>query len=281
MARTTCALTGKPGKFVRCHIVPRAFTDRNLDQTPRIEFGENRERPGLRYTSWYDDNLVTEEGEKRLAELDNLAVIQLKKFGLCWRFFPISPLVQRDRIGDTEFELLLVQGADTKGLRVFLLSLLWRAVMTSRPEFREIRVDFESRQKLRKIVRGEVTPNPADFPTTVLLLTTKGRPHNHTPLRDRMLVPQLTAGSRKEIKMVRFFLDGLIVHMGRRKMDERLLEAWGKRAVGVNDDLILIGRPYEGSFQQANLIALEDELDAKWPEESTRIYSILSRGARE
>lgn len=272
----TCKLTKHQGKFVKSHIIPRALSDKNLDQVARIEFGQLGARPQLKHTSWFDNRLVTTEGEAKLSLHDTIGTRVLEKFGLCWRHFPISQDVKRTQIEAADFELLEVDGADVAGLRLFFLSFLWRTAASRRPEFREIRVDVASMRKLRKIVNGEAAPNPSDFPVTLTLLTTKGQPQNLTPLRQRMAIPQLCEGLPKDVKIHRFFLDGLIAHIGRKSMDQRLAEAWGRRAVGA-DGLILVGRPYEGSFQEENLNILQDELERDWSEAADRIYRAIEK----
>lgn len=268
-----CALTGAKGKYVKSHLIPRAFCDKNLDKVSRIEWGEFGRRPSLRYTGWYDDRLVVEKGERILAQYDSSGANQIHQYGLCWRFFPLTDKAERHQIAD--FELIRIRNTDTRVLRLFFLSLLWRAAVTKHPGFREIRIDPLSLRKLRKIVNGEVQPHPADFPIVLVLLTTKGQPQNLTPLRQKVPVPQIAPGLLREFKIFRFFLDGLIAHVGRKSMDSRLLKAWRPRALGINDDLILIGRPYEGSSQEYNLAALQSELEELWPTEANKIFGAL------
>ncbi|MFO7476908.1 MAG: hypothetical protein R6X03_00895, partial [Methyloceanibacter sp.] len=251
----TCALTGATGKFVRSHLIPRAFCHKNLDKVSRIEWGERGRKPNLRHTGWYDDHLVTDAGERKLAQYDSFAANQIRRQGLCWRFFPISESAHRRQLG--EFELITIPGANSARLRLFFLSLLWRATTTKHPGFREIRVDPMSRRKLRKIVNGDIEADPADFPIVLVLMTTQGPPQNLTPLRQRIQIPQIAEGLPRDIKACRFFLDGLIAHIGRKSMDTKLLRAWAPRAVGRGDDLIVIGRPYGGSFQERNWAFLE------------------------
>jgi hypothetical protein len=109
----------------------------------------------------------------------------------------------------------------------------------------------------------------------IVLLTTKGQPQNLTPLRQRIAIPQLAPGLLREIKIFRIFLDGLIVHIGRKSMDSKLLRAWKPRAVGLNNYLTLIGRPYEGSAQERNLALLEIELAQHWPSDAAKIFRVL------
>ncbi|MGX5848317.1 hypothetical protein ACWGTO_14700 [Mesorhizobium sp. PL10] len=262
---------------MKSHLLPRAFVDKNLDKVARIELGERGKRPSLRYTGWYDEALVTADGEKILAKYDNDAAAILLKLGICWRAFPINDKVEQFALGDgLGTKLLRVKGQNSESLRLFFLSLLWRAVFTEHKGFGEIRLDVLSRNKLTKIVRGDIKGDIADFPVALLLLTTKGQPQNQTPLRSTIQMRSMFNGAFPDVPIFRFFLDGLVAHVGRKKLDRQLLDNWGPRVLGASDDLMLIGRPYEGSFQEMNLGFLEEELDRDWPVEAKKIYGALN-----
>ncbi len=271
-----CKLTGTVGPFIKSHIIPRALSDNALDKTARIQYGGGDTRPSLKYTSWYDQELVTDEGEQKLAKFDDDAIKEFRRLGLVWRFFPPkSESWERHQITGTDSEFITIRNTPSKEMRMFFLSLLWRAATSRREEFREIRLDVISREKLRKIVAGEVQPHDTDFPCVLVLMTTIGRSQVHSPLRSRLDIPEIFPGARNSEKIFRFFLDGLIVHIGRKSMDLGLSERWKYRNVGLSQDLTLIGRPYENSRQEKMIDSLEEELDQKWPEHAEKIYGVI------
>lgn len=275
MAEGVCKLTKNRGKLVKSHIIPRAFSDLALDRTKRLEFGSYGKRPTLKHTSWYDPEIVTIEGERKLARFDEIAKNEFERLGLTWRFFPIKNTVHRESIGDTDIELLKARTDYAREIRLFILSVLWRAIYSKRAEFGEINTDVSSREKLRKIVNEEIEAHPADFPITLVLLTSKGQPQVQAPRRDRMAVPQLAPGIKPTQKIFRLFFDGLIAHVGRKKMDVQLMSNWRGRCVGLSDELVIIGRPYEGSHQEEFIASMQNELEEKWPEDAKRIYGAL------
>ena len=114
---------------------------------------------------------------------------------------------------------------------------------------------------------------------TLTLLTTKGQPHNLTPLRQRMEIPQFCEGLRRDVKTFHFFLDGLLSTLAEKTWMEGLLEFWRRRAVGISANLMILERPYEGSFQEENLNIIQERLIQDWPGDAERIYRSLAGSA--
>ncbi|MHA6298658.1 hypothetical protein [Devosia sp. CAU 1758] len=269
-----CLLTGHEGPLAQSHIIPRFLADKALGQAHRIQSGFGS-KPQLKFNSWVDDQICTAAGESRLRDIDTDAAKIIRQHGLTWRHFPLSNHAERYKFGD-EFELITIPDLDTKSLRLFFLSLLWRSAVSTRFEFSEIFLGAESIEHLRKIVAGEEEPAVADWPAVLTLLTDAGEPQVHTPLAQVIQTPEYEGVKYPDVPIFRFFLDGLIVHMGRRFGDDELLDAWSpKRVVGLNSSLMMIGRPYEGSTQEENLTYLQDQMHRDYPEDAARIYSTL------
>jgi hypothetical protein len=269
-----CALTRKSGAFVKSHLLPRAFTDKALDQLARIEFGAEGQRPTLKYTSWFDSKLVTCDGEIILSKYDDEAAKELRRLGLTWRYFPTTQAATRHSILES-FEYIEVKSQKTNELRMFFLSVLWRFTASRLPRFRDMKLDPGHQERLRQIVAREVDPLPHDFPAVLVLMTTKGQPQVQSPYPDIMAVPAFGDFKGDTLEIFRFFFDGLIVHMGRRPADSKLFDAWSPRVVGSDDALRIIGRSYEGSFQETNIAALQHQLHQQWPDDARRIYGAI------
>ncbi len=267
-----CLLTRTHGRFVKSHIIPRFLADKALGQAHRIQFGGGR--PQLLFNSWVDRNICGVKGEARLAEIDTAAAAIFRKWGLSWRHFPLTDLARRQAVGLFDSELISIP-MDSKVLRLFFLSLLWRSAVSSRFEFAEVILDSDSIERLRCIVLGEIEPNDEDFPSVLLLLTNAGRPQVLCPLA-QVIDLQAMGFDYPSVPIYRFFLDGLIVHIGRKPNDRYLLDAWGNRVVGSGPELVLIGRPYEGSSQEDNLQRLQTTLHQEHPDAAIRIYRKLS-----
>lgn len=269
-----CQLLGSEGPFARSHIIPRFVADKALGQAHRIEMGELGARPKLVFNSWSDPELCGKKGEERLRDIDTAASKVFRKHGLSWRYFPLTVASKSTSLGDSGIELIEISDVDTRTLRMFFLSVLWRCAASTRVQFSEIRLPAAQLEYLRQIVAGETEPADSDWPAVLILLTTKGEPQIHAPMAQEIDMRSL-GFDLPSVPIFRFFFDGLIVHMGREPADDTLLDNWGGRVVGVDSGLLLIGRPYENSSQEDNLYQLQYEMLREHPEDASRIYQTL------
>ena len=69
----TCRLAGMRGEFVEAHILPKALTRPERRGAALYQYRSGH-RPIRRWTSWYDTNLVTGDGERILEEYDGWAI---------------------------------------------------------------------------------------------------------------------------------------------------------------------------------------------------------------
>jgi hypothetical protein len=83
MAIGVCKLTGSTGELIRSHLIPRALTKPEELGAGLLQAGKGQ-RPVRRRSSWYDPELVTEEGERFLSALDDWAVEFLRAQKLVW-----------------------------------------------------------------------------------------------------------------------------------------------------------------------------------------------------
>jgi hypothetical protein len=251
------------------------LADKALGQAHRIQFG-GEGRPQLLFNSWADNTIVVAKGEERLANIDTSAAKIFRSLGISWRYFPLTADAKRTQVGAFESELITIPVAveDTTALRLFFLSVLWRCAVSSRVEFAEISLDEVAKEKLRRIILGIEQPSDSDFPSVLVLLTSKGEPQIHTPLVQTIDMNAL-GFDLPNVPIFRFFFDGLIVRMGRQLNDKGLLDAWEPRVVGTKSELMLIGRPYDGSSQEVNLNRLKRTLLEEHPDQAMRIYRRL------
>jgi hypothetical protein len=259
-----CKLTSKRGTFVDSHLLPKALTRPEQPGKPFIEAGSGR-RPMRRFSSWYDNRLVTKEGEKILSDLDNWAIGELRKHRLVWSGWGIdSELDVPDRVADTGFGVRIVRGLDGHQMRLFMLSLLWRAAATQRSEFSQVQIPLPQIDQLRDMILSQKTEPFAFFPATLTQLSTRGPAHNHAPTAKYK--DGSAANKGLEIDYYRFYFDGLIIHMHKHMTLDAPGTKGRKMYVGGDDELIVCTMESDKSAQYAWMDAIAKEAHEKWPD---------------
>lgn len=254
-----CGLTGESGSFVKSHLIPKALTKGDGLGVPFTEAGRGQ-RPKVRHSSWYDDRLVTAAGEAVLERLDSWAVRELRRLQLVWSGWgPMTVLSHNKKIPGSDWGTREIKGADGKQLRLFFLSLLWRAAASNRPEFDEVEIPEDHLRTLGDMILiGD--PDPTEFyPIQLIQLSTIGQLHNHTPIAVVKTTPSTSESPEYKVPLFRFYVDGLIAHFDRRPIEEIRKYPLEILNVGHGDRLIVTTVPYESSFQRQNLERLMAE----------------------
>lgn len=268
----TCKLTGDVGPMVKAHILPAALTAPVPSGMPFAQAG--RDTPPIkRWSSWYDPAIVTRTGEDILERYDTWAIAELRRNQLVWSGWSgSSKLTATDYVeipGAGGYGYRQLAGIDGPTLRLFLISLLWRAAVSNMVEFAEIDLKPSDTRRIRRmIVDGDHLPL-SRFPITLTQLCTKGDTHNLTPLAQNMSRDP-TNPAKGTIPIFRFYFDGLIAHFHRRTSAEDVA-AFGDRSVGSDKQLTVLTVPFESSWQRENMDELVREAEERWPDRLARI----------
>ncbi len=256
----TCKLTLQKGKFVKAHIIPKAFTYSDEPGLPFTQGGSGR-KPVRRWSSWYDPRLVTEEGERILRDLDTWAIQYLRSQRLVWSGWGAMLEVLVHRIGFDGWGFRKVDVPDPKKLRLFFLSLLWRAAATEMFEFSEVTLPADHLERLRLVILGEAEEADSFYPATLTQLSTMGIIHNHAAIAQSKTIPVVGDEPSRVLPILRFYFDGLIVHFHRQAEDDGYTKELGSHVVGQENELVLSTVTFEQSFQFENLIRVMAETD--------------------
>ncbi len=196
-----CKLTGTKGPGVDAHIIPESF----------YQFPKHNRKPsrviqlGKQPSSWpttkgeYDPNIVTIEGESHFSTWDGYACRFLIQKGQDAVLLHDGSSMRAIQISDFDYDKL----------KMFFISLLWRAGVTSREMFRHVRLgDHESR------LRGRILRNdPGDAEDySVILAVYQDTPDHGFP----MIEPR--AERLKKIRFYRFYLSHFVALV---KCDQR------------------------------------------------------------
>ncbi len=272
MTSGTCKLTGDIGKLVKSHIIPDAFTSPDPGGLPFAQGGTDHP-PIKRWTSWYDPNIVTRKGEDILQGYDDWAISELRRQKLVWSGWEGADRLIADDFeslpGDEGWGFRRIKRIDGTRLRLFFLSLLWRAAVSELTEFQEIKIRPSDLRRLKGMVAGG-NPLPLHrFPISLTQISTRGDVHNLTPLAQSR--PRDILNERKGSYLIfRFYFDGIIAHFY-RDISPAEVTAMGDMIVGAADRLTLGTVTFEKSWQRSNMDQLVREVSERWPDRLKRI----------
>jgi hypothetical protein len=263
-----CKLTRTHGKLIKSHLLPKALTRPEVAGCPFIQSGGGT-RPIRRWDSWYDRELVTQVGEDILADLDTKAISILRKHKLVWSSWgPMQRLCASDHqtmVAEVGCGVRRIQGVEGEALRLFFISLLWRAAATNLREFHEVAVHEPDLETLRTMILNQNVHPLSFYPATLIQLSTQGEFHNHAPIAQDKLIPSFDDQPGRKIPVFRFYLDGLVAHIHNHASDDGYTDALGDLIVGANTTLVVTTVTYEQSFQKKNLEVLKIETMEDWP----------------
>jgi hypothetical protein len=271
MAFGYCKLTRRQGTFVASHLIPKALTRPSEPGRFFIEAGKGN-RPNIRWDSWFDKSLVIRSGEDILSSIDSNGIAELRKHQLLWSGRDFGAHVPDVTWVNEEFGFgfRVVKNVDGKKLRLFLLSILWRAAATNRREFEEINVSSRDLEQLRQMVlNGSVEPR-AFYPAVLTQLTEIGEAHNFAPSAEEQERPALDDLPAGKIPTFRFYFNGLIVHFTKPSVDlKSLLHLDGLHVGG--DELMVCTQRTDKSYQVSNMQKLVKEAHEEWPDVMNKI----------
>jgi hypothetical protein len=169
-----------------------------------------------------------------------------------------------DVIGDTGFGVRKISGLDGKRLRLFFLSLLWRAAVSTHHGFSEIELSSEDVEKLGRMLL-ENDPEPSTyFSIQLTQISTLGRVQNLTPIAQTKTIPAFDNVPARSVPFFRFYFDGLIAHIHPIPDDDS--GKLGPLVLGQEDVFTVSTVTYEISFQRKNLASIMAEAHQNWPD---------------
>ncbi len=266
-----CALTNKHVKFVKCHIIPQAVTQAEIKGAPLYQTTRGRgER--RRWTSWYDQNLVGREGEDCLSKIDDAAIKILRKHQLVWsswlvfrpHFESMAPMLpnhgfRKIKLGDPS---LLVR---------FALSIAWRASASSIPDMSEAKLTRDEEDELKAFVLGKQVIGTSPFPVSLTQISSVGIKHNQSPSIERKRIPGFDGSEDRFVKIMRIYMDGLVVHVHFSKLpEEHVLD--NPLFIGSTTDTLVSSVNFATSYQYENMLHLMRECHPSLIERSNKIY---------
>ena len=235
-----CKLCGEERTLIRAHIIPLAF-HRNLQsgsEKPPLILGNDpnsfpRRTPG----GLYDEELLCLECERRFGPWD-----QYGAECLLHRFDQDA----QGKYWDGELMVYEIYNWDEARLRMFALSLLWRAAVTTNPIFKKVTLGGPYEPRLRERILAGDPGSPKDF--SVFLSRWLVQPE-HAGMELTQISPYVWR--LEGINMAKIFLGGFVFYI---KCDQRqFVEPFPDIILSPNRPVFAMPRQLEGSKDLAAL----------------------------
>lgn len=177
MKTGTCKLCNQVGKLVRAHIIPRSFFLKAKGSSKQLLEARTHDKKIVQ--DWqngvWDDEILCPRCEERLGSWD--------QYG--FELFGKPPGNDAFPRNDSEWQAFVLKDVDYSRLKLFVLSVVWRASACSEPFFEKIRLG-KYEPIIADMIRNQNPGGFDTFPLVVARLVGPG-PRNATfaPYRQR------------------------------------------------------------------------------------------------
>ncbi|MDQ0421102.1 hypothetical protein J2045_002129 [Peteryoungia aggregata LMG 23059] len=228
-----CALTGDSGPYSKSHVIPKVFARRVTQQS----FISEDARGFLRrdFDAFRDDNLLTARGEKITEAYDNEIARTLRQHSLTYTSRRNKRELEINALTYPVYSFASLSVDKIHLIKLFTLSLLWRAAASSMSEFSDVQLNEAEQEELRSAVETGDPKSPEFFPAVFSVFDSKSELPKIYPYRVTIL----------EDNFYRFFLDGVVCYVSCSKSTKGNYGNW---KVGADKKLHLLVIPSEESF---------------------------------
>jgi hypothetical protein len=229
----TCKLCHQERDLIRAHIIPAAFhrqLQTDTKQPPLVISNNSTVHPKRSPGGLYDENLLCNECEHERFEPWDRYAAECFIHGIERDGRPFHP---------TENLALVFDSWDQRKLRMFAISLIWRAAVTDNPIFNRVTMGPHEERARQFILQGD-PGSPDDF--SVVLARWVARPE-YAGIELTQFSPYCS--KLEGINSAKFFLGGVIIHV---KCDKRpFADPFPELFLKPDRPVLMVTREIEGS----------------------------------
>lgn len=229
----TCKLCLRERRLIRAHITPVAFHRQmqgDIKQPPLVISNNSAVHPKRSPGGLYDENLLCNECEHERFEPWDRYAAECLIHGIERDGRPFQP---------SENIALVFDSWDQLKLRMFAISLIWRAAVTDNPVFSSITMGPHEERARQCILQGD-PGSPEDFSVVLGRWITKPE---HADMGLTQFSPY--RAKLKGINIAKLFMGGVIVHV---KCDKRPFgDPFSELLLKPDRPVLMITRELEGS----------------------------------
>jgi hypothetical protein len=243
-----CCLCGLEKQLIKAHIIPRKLyepiREASIDeppsnQVPRIYVVGTKQKPKQSQSGIYDSSILCRECDGDLIGVwDNYG-----------QTFLLSPSFAENYLADNvgKFAAYRVKEFDYKQIKLFFMSILWRAAITSDQFFSQIKLGSWE-EKLRKMILAQDPGNENDF--SIVLFKYEGA------LNEIMQNPTKQKQDGVNYYRFRFPKYGFLIKVDQRSFHPKLFPF----VITPNQQLLIRVMEYTDSKEYERILDIRDKI---------------------
>ncbi|WP_418501226.1 hypothetical protein [Flagellimonas sp.] len=168
--------------LIKAHIIPdfmysgmKSEEDKNifLEVTYNLDTRWSKQRKIQ--TGDFDKNILCEDCDNRIigAKYEKYAQISMYGKNIDPKF---APICKNYKNPNNEFEFTICRNIDYGKMKVFLLSILWRASITKRKVFKAVDLGTKHEERIRQLIFDNIIPNALEYP--IMMISFMRTKHN-------------------------------------------------------------------------------------------------------
>ncbi len=165
-----CRLCLREKKLIKAHIIPefmysgmKSEGDKNIFFEVTYDLDKDKSKPRKVQTGEFDKNILCEDCDNRIIGANYEKYAQKSMYGKS--IDPeIAPICKNHQNPNDGAEYSICKNIDYGKMKLFLLSILWRASITKRKIFKDVDLGNKHEEKLRKLIYENIIPNETEYP---------------------------------------------------------------------------------------------------------------------
>ena len=165
-----CRLCLQDKKLIKAHIIPdflyngmKAENDKNIFYEVTYDLNRKESRLKKIQTGDFDKNILCEDCDNRIIGGNYERYAKKSMYGK--NIDPkIAPICKNYIIPNNSTEYSICKNIDYGKMKLFLLSILWKASITDRKSFKDVQLGDKHEERLRKLIYENIIPNETEYP---------------------------------------------------------------------------------------------------------------------
>ena len=167
-----CRLCLKEKKLIKAHIIPEFMYNKikdenNIFYAMSYNLDTDISRSKKIQTGEFDKNILCEDCDNRIIGANYEKYAQKSMYGRRDLDPEIAPICSNYQNPNDGAEYSICKNIDYGKMKLFLLSILWRASITDRKIFMDVDLGEKHEETLRKLIYENIIPKESEYPIMI------------------------------------------------------------------------------------------------------------------